>query len=778
LNLGFNYTEVLTCSIFRLSETRILLKLSVNDTFNTDVIVCIIANPSKARCNKDIIQVRPEESSTLEIKEMLHHVLTVEDPQGFRNFLLNNMTYSLGRSLGNSIILRSNLVSRQHATLLAVASKKSSCFFRIIDGSVEGKRSTNGILINGKKRFSHILSHGDEILFSKDTKAVYQVITAITNIPKSNSSQNQISKGSYPNLNSNQNFDETEFVQFSPLQSIPDQDLSAHVHRTVNQFISSPELNPQPIIELNLVGKILYLNPAALSQFPKLEEMRIRHPLLQELLMQLVPLVNPVCKFFMREVVINDKVFEEIIHFMPWNEIIRLHISDITKQRQAEAIISYQIHHDALTGLPNRKYLHEHLVEVIEKLEDKGQQFAVLFLDIDRFKLINDSLGHNIGDLLLRAVSDRLKNLLKQGDLMVRWGADEFAIVAKEIGSTDAVVQIAEAMIQALTLPFNCGGHELHITTCIGASIYPDHNTEVEGLIRNADMAMYRAKAEGQNSFQFYVPNMQEQSFQRLSMENNLRRALENNELLTYYQPQIDLITGKIVGLEVLLRWKHVSLGSIPPSQFIPLAEETGLITAIGAWVLRQTCLQAIAWQNMGLPPIQVGVNLSIKQLQQKDFLSSLNQILEETKLDPHFLELEITEGIMMDNVEEKIVLLNEFRQMGIQLSIDDFGTGYSALSYLKNLPIDTLKIDRIFIEYITHNEHDRTIVASMINLSHSLNLNVIAEGVETQEQVDLLRSLGCDQIQGHFFYKAMPVDEIEALLRAQGITKPNKLEP
>ena len=374
-------------------------------------------------------------------------------------------------------------------------------------------------------------------------------------------------------------------------------------------------------------------------------------------------------------------------------------------------------------------------------------------------------------------MSDRLKNLLKRGDLIVRWGADEFAIVAMEIRSTDAVVQFAEAMIQALTLPFNCDGHELHLTTCIGASIYPDHHTEVDGLIRNADMAMYRAKAEGQNSFQFYVPNMQEQSFQRLSMENNLRRALENNELLTYYQPQIDLCTGKIVGLEVLLRWKHVSLGTIPPNQFIPLAEETGLITAIGAWVLRQTCLQAIAWQDKGLPPIQVGVNLSIKQLQQKDFLSCLQQILEETNLDPHFLELEITEGIMMDNVEEKIALLNEFRQMGIQLSIDDFGTGYSSLSYLKNLPIDTLKIDRIFIEYVTHSAHDRTIVASIINLAHSLNLNVIAEGVETSEQVDILRSLGCDQIQGYFFYKALPAEEIETLLRSQGVTKPNKIE-
>ncbi|MEA5476876.1 EAL domain-containing protein [Pseudanabaena galeata UHCC 0370] len=721
--------------------------------------------------------MRPEESSTLEIKEMLHHVLTVEDPQGFRNFLLNNMTYSLGRSLGNSIILRSNLVSRQHATLLAVTSKKSSCFFRIIDGSIDGKRSTNGILINGRKRFSHILSHGDEILFSKDTKAVFQVISAITNIPKINISQNQITKSSYPHLN-NQPFDETELFRFSPLQSILDQDLSAHVHKTVNQFISSPELNPQPIIELNLVGKILYLNPAALTQFPDLEEKRIRHPLLQELLVQLVTLVNPVSQFFVREAMIDDKVFEEIIYFMPWNEVIRIHIADVTKQRQAEAIIAYQSHHDTLTGLPNRKYLHEHLVEVINKLEDKEQQFSVLFLDIDRFKLINDSLGHSVGDLLLKAVSDRLKSLLKQGDLMVRWGADEFAIVAMEIHSTDAVVQFAEAMIQSLTLPFNCGGHELHITTCIGASIYPDHHTEVEGLIRNADMAMYRAKAEGQNSFQFYVPNMQEQSFQRLSMENNLRRALENNELLTYYQPQIDLCTGKIVGLEVLLRWKHVSLGSIPPSQFIPLAEETGLITAIGSWVLRQTCLQAIAWQNMGLPPIQVGVNLSIKQLQQKDFLCCLQQILEETNLDPHFLELEITEGIMMDNVEEKIILLNEFRQMGIQLSIDDFGTGYSALSYLKNLPIDTLKIDRIFIEYVTHSAHDRTIVASIINLAHSLNLNVIAEGVETIEQVDILRSLGCDQIQGYFFYKALPADEIEVLLRAQGVTKPNKIEP
>jgi diguanylate cyclase (GGDEF)-like protein len=514
-----------------------------------------------------------------------------------------------------------------------------------------------------------------------------------------------------------------------------------------------------------------------LWQFPDLEEMQINHPLLRELLSQIISLVNPIRKFFMREIMINGKIFEEIIHFMPSNEVIRIHVCDVTKQRQAEATISYQVDHDVLTGLSNRKYLYEHLVKVIENSEDKKQRFAILFLDIDRFKLINNSLGHSVGDLLLKAVSERLKNLLKEGDLIVRWGADEFVIVAKDINSTDEVVQIAEVMIQSLTVPFHCGGHELHITTCIGASIYPDHNINVEALIQNADMAMYKAKSEGQNSFQFYVPNMQEQSFQRLLMENNLRRAIENDELLIYYQPQIDLNTNKIVGLEVLLRWKHVTLGSIPPNKFIPLAEETGLILVIGVWVLRQTCLQAIAWQKMGFPPIQMGVNLSVKQLQQKSFLSSLNQILEETNFDPHYLELEITEGIMMDNIEEKVVLLNQFRKMGIRLSVDDFGTGYSALSYLKDLPVDTLKIDRIFVEHITHNKHDQSIVASIINLSHSLNLTVIAEGAETKEQVDVLRSLGCDQIQGYFFYKPLPADEIEILLRSQGVTKPNMNE-
>ncbi len=718
--------------------------------------------------------MRSEESSTLAMKDILHHVLTVEDPKGFRNFLLQNMTYSLGRSLDNLIVLRSNLVSRQHATILAVTTpKRNSYLFRIIDGNLEGIRSTNGVLINGKKRFSHILSHGDEILFSKDTKAVYQVISSLSNNPK-----NRTLQSSPLNENSlsdqSQNLDVIGSIKCSPLISIADSDLSVHIRETINQFISSPELNPQPIIELNLTGKILYLNPAALYQFPDIDDMQLQHPLLQDLPKQLIPLVTPIRNFFTREVAINGKVFEQVIHFMPWNEVIRVHISDITKQKQAEAIISYQIYHDSLTGLPNRKYLHHYLVEVVEKLEDKKQKFAVLFLDIDRFKLINDSLGHGIGDLLLKSVSDRLKSLIRQGDLLVRWGGDEFAIIAKTIASQDVVVQIAETMIQALSLPFACNGHELHITTSIGASIYPDHNTDVEGLIRNADMAMYRAKVDGRNNFQFYIPNMQEQSFQRLSMENNLRRALENEELETYYQPQIDLHTGQIVGLEVLLRWKHVTLGSISPSQFIPLAEETGLIIAVGYWVLRHTCLQAIEWNKSGLPPIQIGVNLSIKQLQQKDFLSSLQQILNETNFDPHYLELEITEGIMMDNVEEKIVLLNQFRQMGIQLSIDDFGTGYSALSYLKNLPIDTLKIDRTFIEYIDHNEQDQAIVASLINLSHSLNLIVIAEGVETQEQVDILRELGCDRIQGYFFYKALPTEEIEALLRAQAITQSN----
>ncbi|WP_190397341.1 EAL domain-containing protein [Pseudanabaena sp. FACHB-1998] len=709
---------------------------------------------------------------------MLHHVLTVEDPKGFRNFLLHNMTYSMGRSLNNSIILRSNLVSRQHATLLAVAHPSNgSYFFRLIDGNLNGDRSTNGILINGKKRFSHILSHGDEIIFSKDTKVVYQVISTISSARKNkNLKNNAFDNSNYltNNQQSNQGLPAENLVKISSLQTILEADLPAHVRETINQFTTTPELNPQPILELNLVGRLLYLNPAALNKFPDLDEKGINHPLLQELLIQLVPLVNPVCNFFVREIEFEDKVFEEIIHFMP-NEVIRLHISDITKQKNAEAVISYQIHHDLLTGLPNRKYLHDYLMETVKSSEDPQQRFAILFLDIDRFKLINDSLGHHIGDLLLKAVSDRLKNLIQSNDLLVRWGADEFAMVIKLVQSLDAVTQIAEAMIQSLNLPFVCDGNELHITTSIGASIYPDHNTEVEGLIHNADMAMYRAKEEGRNSFQFYIPNMQEQSFQRLVMENHLRRALENEELIAYYQPQVDLASGKIVGLEVLLRWKHVTLGSVSPSKFIPLAEETGLIIAIGNWVLRHTCLQAIAWQNMGLAPIQIGVNLSIKQLQQKNFLESLQQIIEETNFDPHYLELEITEGIMMDNMQEKIQMLNQFRKMGIQLSVDDFGTGFCNLSYLKNLPLDTLKIDRSFIEYITHKERDRAIVSYLISLSHSLNLKVIAEGVETREQADLLKSLGCDRIQGYFFHKALPADEIEALLRAQAVTQPNE---
>lgn len=717
--------------------------------------------------------MRLEESSTLEKTDILHHVLTVEDPKGFRNFLLQNTTYSLGRGLDNLIVLRSNLVSRKHATLLAIAEPvENSRFFRIIDGNLDGVRSTNGVLVNGKKRFSHILSHGDELRFSKDTKAVYQVITSILNNPQGKISKNTISSDTLLIVNGHQ-LDFITSGNCSPLLAISDDDVSANVRDTINQFLSSPELNPQPVIDLNLIGQILYFNPATLRQFPDVEDIQTGHPLLKNLLSELTPLLTPTRNFFVREIEFNGKLFEEVVHFMPWNEVVRIHISDITTQKQAEAIISYQIHHDSLTGLPNRKYLHQYLIGFAEKLEDKNQKFAILFLDIDRFKLINDSLGHAIGDLLLQAVSDRLKTLLRKGDLLVRWGGDEFAILTKSITSPDIVVQIAESLIQALALPFNCGEHELHITTSIGASIYPEHNTDVEELICHADMAMYRAKVEGRNSFKFYVPNMQEQSFQKLLMENNLRRALGNGELEAYYQPQIDLSTNKIVGLEVLLRWKHVTLGSIPPSKFIPLAEESGLIIDIGNWVLRNSCLQAIAWQKKGLPPIQVSVNLSIKQLQQKKLLASLQKILDETNFDSNYLELEITEGIMIENVEEKIVLLNQFRQMGIQLSLDDFGTGYSALSYLKNLPIDTLKIDRIFIEHISHNAQDQVIVASLINLSHSLNLIVIAEGVETKEQVEFLRSLGCDRIQGYFFYKALPAEEIESLLRAQAITNP-----
>ncbi|OLP20017.1 diguanylate cyclase [Leptolyngbya sp. 'hensonii'] len=444
-----------------------------------------------------------------------------------------------------------------------------------------------------------------------------------------------------------------------------------------------------------------------------------------------------------------------------------IHIYMSVMQRRVEAMIRHQASHDQLTGLPNRLFLNDRLSLELINAHRQNEVLAVLFLDLDRFKTINDTLGHAMGDQLLQSVTDRLRGCLREGDFIARWGGDEFTLLLPQITSPEDATHIARRILHALSQTFWFEDHEFYVTASIGIALAPYDGEDVETLLKNADTAMYRAKQQGKNNYQLYTSAMNGTALEQLVLENNLRKALEREELILHYQPQLDLNTGEVISMEALIRWQHPELGLVPPSQFIPLAEETGLICPIGEWVLRSACQQNQAWQMAGLPRLRVAVNISGRQFQQKNLVKTITQILEETGLNPEDLEIEITESVAVQDVDFTIAILQQLRDMGIHVAIDDFGTGYSSLSSLKRFPLNTLKIDRSFVRDLASNTCDAAIVRAVVSLGQGLNLQVMAEGVETQEQMMALCKVGCTGVQGYFFSKPLPIDAATLYLRS-----------
>ncbi|MCF6092940.1 EAL domain-containing protein [Microaerobacter geothermalis] len=425
---------------------------------------------------------------------------------------------------------------------------------------------------------------------------------------------------------------------------------------------------------------------------------------------------------------------------------------------QSQKKITYQAYHDSLTKLPNRLQLEQSIFSAIEH----DETLAVMFLDLDRFKRINDTMGHASGDELLQEVSKRLLQCLDPDDLVALWGGDEFAIILRGVREKTLVSAKAGKILEEINKPVVIDGQQLTVTGSIGISLYPEDGTDYYTLLKNADTALYYAKEQGKNDLYFYSPSMNKDHYENLMMENRLRIAIKENEFVLYYQPQFNIRTGSIFGMEALLRWHNPEEGIISPAHFIAVAEETDLIVPIGEWVLRTACQQNKAWQDAGYPPNRISVNLSAKQFLQKNLVEAVKQILNETGLSPEWLELEITESIAMKDVELTVQVLKELRKMGVQIAIDDFGIGYSSLNHIKRFPINTLKIDQSFIRDVTENPDDAAIVSSIITLAHSLKLNVIAEGVETREQVAFLSRKNCDRMQGYFFGKPIPAEQIE----------------
>lgn len=445
-------------------------------------------------------------------------------------------------------------------------------------------------------------------------------------------------------------------------------------------------------------------------------------------------------------------------------------VRDISERKQAEEAIWNQAHYDALTELPNRCYFKSLLDSSLKQAQIEQHKCAVLFLDLDQFKLINDSLGHNVGDQLLKLVANRIASLCMEGTLG-RLGGDEFVILLSELKQPEEASLIAEKIIHAFAMPFYIEENEVFITPTLGISIFPDDGEDQETLLKQADTAMYYAKELGRNNYQFFTRKLDDKIQEKLALGNHLRRALEREELSLHYQPQVDIRTGRIKGLEVLLRWNSSIQGSVSPAVFIPIAEETGLIVPIGAWVLRCACDQNLKWQEMGYPPQSISVNISARQFREPMFIESIAEVLKETGLDPQWLEIEITESIAMENVESSIKQLKRLKELGVTIAIDDFGTGYSSLNYLRKLPIDTLKIDQSFVQDIGRDENGEAIVIAIIQLAHNLHLTVIAEGVETEGQLDFLKYKNCDEIQGYFYSKPRPPVEIEQYLKREKVS-------
>jgi diguanylate cyclase (GGDEF)-like protein len=430
-------------------------------------------------------------------------------------------------------------------------------------------------------------------------------------------------------------------------------------------------------------------------------------------------------------------------------------------------ILHYHAHHDSLTGLPNRFLFNDRLEQAIRQAQRDNKKIAVLFLDLDHFKGINDSMGHNVGDELLVEVARRLKSTIRQADTLARLGGDEFSIALNQVSHSDAVVEVTQSLLKAMNTPIELLEQSFYVTLSIGVAIYPDDGSTPEELLKNADAAMYHAKDEGRNTYQFYNQMMTEKAFERIAMETSFRNALNKEEFVVYYQPQVDAETGQIIGMEALVRWLHPDMGLISPSKFLNFANDTGLIIPLDQWVMKTALTQYAQWYQQGLQPGVLALNLSMRQLHKKGFVETIQQLLEETACQAQWLELEVTEGQIMEESSTGIQVLNRIKELGISLAIDDFGVGYSSLSQLKRLPINKLKIDRSFIRELPHDEEDVVISKTIIALARNMGLSVIAEGVETQQQKDFLLQNGCHYIQGYYYSKPLPASDIEVQLKA-----------
>jgi diguanylate cyclase (GGDEF)-like protein len=458
----------------------------------------------------------------------------------------------------------------------------------------------------------------------------------------------------------------------------------------------------------------------------------------------------------------NDKLVRD--HVLRLEEVITARTRGLEAANQQ---LRHLATHDALTGLPNRVLLDDRLQQAIAHADRDGRPFALLVCDLDRFKLINDSLGHRAGDELLQEVARRLLTVVRAADTVARFGGDEFVLIGTSVGDAEDAAGLAARVVDALQAPVRIATIDIHASPSIGIAMYPDDGASMQALLAHADAAMYSAKQHGRGNFRRYAPGMNAGTEERVQLESDLHTAVTKNQFELYYQPKVDTQTGEVRSAEALIRWAHPTRGIVSPAEFIPLAEECGLIGAIGGWVIREACRQTRAWQLSGVPTLRVSVNLSASQFRDSGLVDSIRRALDDAGLQARYLEVELTESAVMSDPEKSIAILEQLSAMGVLVSVDDFGTGYSSMSYLRRFPIDKLKIDRVFIDEIVSRPEDASIVRAIVSLAHSLRLKVVAEGVETPAQLDFLKTAGCDEYQGYHFSRPLPAANFERLIRA-----------
>lgn len=680
------------------------------------------------------------------------HIFVIEDQKARRIVSLEEPTYSIGRESSNDIIIYDHVVSRYHATLVRIkpSPKIDNYSYRILDGDLDGNRSRNGLMINGKNTESHDLKHGDVIFFGSQSKASYYIVSTSLEVAL---------------------FNPLDISQYEEIarQSLGGDSKSTVIAEENNQYSESAvwltsfaELSPHPIIEIDFNGQIIYLNPAASIKFKLIQQEGLNHPVLLGLLNQAQ---NVRGNLLLREIQVKDEIYEQYVHYLTDNRVIRSYLCDVTQAKKIEASLTYQNFHDSLTDLPNRIWFEEQLVIAIAKAKRDNESIAVMFLDFDNLSTVINSFGYDCGDQVLKNVAQRLSKCLNTIGSIANWKNDQFVILQKNPGDQLEIINLAQKILQTLENLLEISGQRLHVKGRIGIALYPQDGEEAATLFKNAHTAIAQGKEQGYYPYAFYDAKAASKSSILLKLENLIYEALEKKQFYLTYQPQINIKTKEITTIESLLRWRHPDIGEISPVKLIPLAEKTELIIPIGNWILASACQQNKLWQQSGLSPFPISVNLSLRQFQQPDLVETITKILEETGLESKWLEIELTENTVMNDTNFSGSILSKLRAIGVRIALDDFGTGQGSFQCLQQFKIDSLKIDPSFITTLDQRQLEIPLVEAMINLGNSFQTRVIAEGVETEEVVELLQRLDCEELQGFWFCQPLKGEDATQFL-------------